>query len=388
MGTISFQETIKLMVGDNIISTLPYTMAQRNCLRVLIVCDEPAYRLGYVDMVKNVFINTAIEVVEVYKGVGDVATDKNAEEIARKYTYLKCDAIIAVGKKATVEAAKGAKILLIEGVRYVSHYIDNSISEYATQDVQLFVIPTNFGSGFEALQSTRLYDNVQNNIYEFKTEYAATNVLVMDTQMTDIIPPKAIATYGLFALSLALECYVEDDSSMIAKAYADVAISTVYKYLTKCIFKNANKEYRQKIMEAVGYASCAYASVKKNTLLEPLTDIISDKYLANFANIYTILFRHHIQEVEIGRAFGYILNAMVEPNDFALYAREARGQKALAQVEALYAKIEEYVDFNAKLRDFGVKEEDLEGIADAFMKYNEDETITKDKVMQLLRATL
>ena len=383
---VSFDNTIKLLVGTNIINNLPYSLSLRNCEKAMIVCDEIAYRLGYVDYVKTAFENSSVEIVYTYKNIGDIALDKDAESIARHYRYYKCDAIIAVGRKATMLAAKGAKLLITESVRYFTHYLSSSISEYATNSTVLVSVPTNFGSGFEALPITRIYDKDNNKIFEITSQYVTTDILVLDTKMTDIIPPKAIATYGLFALSLALECYLDDETPMIAKAYADAAIGVIYEYLEKCIFRNANMAYRQKIMEAVGYASCAYASITKNNLLAPLSDIISDKYFANYANIYAILFRHYLKTQNPGRAFGYALNAMVDSNDFAMYAKDARIQKTFAQVEDLYTKIEECVDFNSKLRDFGIKEEDLQSIADAFKQGNEEKDLTEEVVMDLLKA--
>ncbi len=383
-----FESAIKLMVGDGIIENLSYVLNQKHCEKVMIVSDEPAYRLGYVDMIKRALSISPIEIKYLYKGVGDIALDKDVEEIASKYRHFNCDGIIAIGKKSAIMAAKGAKILITEDARYVSSFKSNKLTDFPTDTALLVAIPINFGSGFEALPIARIYDKVNNAIYEFDTSYCATDVFVMDTKMTDITPPKAIATYGLFALSLAMECFIKDDTNMMAKAYADAAIGIIYKYLTKCIFKNANKEYRQKIMEAVGLSSCGYAMIKKNNLLSPLSDIISDKYLANYANIYAILFRKYIEDVEVGRAFGYALNSMVDSNDFALYAKESRAQKTLAQIESLYKNVEECVDFNAHLSDFGVKEEDIEEIATMFEKGNEDETLTKEKVIDILKACL
>lgn len=383
---ITFDNTIKLLVGTDVINDLPYNLSLKNCEKVMIVCDEIAFRLGYVDMVKNVFTTSPIDIVYIYKKIGDVATDKDVEEIARMYRYYKCDTIIAIGRKASMLAAKGAKLLIVESVRYLSHYIANPISEYPTNDACLVCVPINFGSGYEALPLTRVYDKEHNKVYEITSQYSSTDILVLETRMSDIIPPKAIATYGLFALSLALECYKDDETPMISKAYADAAIALVYEYLIKCMFKNADMLYRQKIMEAVGYASCAYASIKKNNLLAPLSDIISDRYLANSANIYAILFRKYIPTVKMGRAFGYAINSMVDANDYALYAKEARIQKTLAQVEDLYLEVEKCVDFNARLRDFGIKEEDLQEIADEFQRYNEDESLTNEVVLTLLRA--
>ena len=383
-----FENTIKLMVGDGIVNSLPYTLTQKNCEKVMIVCDEPGYRLGYVDLIKRALASSPIELKYVFKGVGDIAIDKDVEDIARYYKYFKCDCIIAVGKKSAIMAAKGAKILITEDIRYVSSFKSNDLTEFPTDNALLVCVPINFGTGFEAMPIARVYDKDHNSIYEFNSRYAATDILCLDTKMTDITPPKAIATYGLFALSLAIECFIDDDTNMIAKAYADSAIGIIYRYLNKCIFKNANNEYRQKIMEAVGFAGCGYAIINRNELLSPLSDIISDKYLANYANIYAILFRQYVKNIELGRAFGYALNSMVGPNDFALYAKESRAQKTLAQIESLYKNVEECVDFNAHLADFGVKEEDLEVIADMYERANENKEYPKEKVLELLRACL
>ena len=102
----AFDNTIKLLVGNNIMNNLPYSLSLRNCEHVMIVCDEIAYRLGYVDYVKTAFENSSIEIVYTYNKVGDIALDKDAESIARHYRYYKCDAIIAVGRKAAILAAK------------------------------------------------------------------------------------------------------------------------------------------------------------------------------------------------------------------------------------------------------------------------------------------
>ena len=105
MENIVFDDTINLMVGERIVNSLPFILAQKNCQRVIIVCDEPAFRLGYVDLVKHAFAYAPVDVEYIYKGIGDIATDKDVEEIVRKYRYFNCDGIIAVGKKAAIMAS-------------------------------------------------------------------------------------------------------------------------------------------------------------------------------------------------------------------------------------------------------------------------------------------
>ena len=69
MENIVFDDTINLMVGERIVNSLPFILAQKNCQRVIIVCDEPAFRLGYVDMVKRTHkrIGASFPVTMVYQ---------------------------------------------------------------------------------------------------------------------------------------------------------------------------------------------------------------------------------------------------------------------------------------------------------------------------------
>ncbi len=357
-----FDNNVKLLVGDKAIYNLPYELAQLNCKRVLLLSDEISYRVGNWNYVKNIFKSQNIEICATYRKIQDVATNKDCERIAINYKAGNCDCIIAVGKKAAIMAAKGAKILLTEDQNYISHYAIEGIDNFAVRNVPLIVVPTNLASGFEISNFVRISDLKNNKIYEFDTKYAESNIVVVDSVMTDTLPPKSIATYGLYALALSIECFAQEDSTLISKIYADVAIKLVFEYLEKSILKNAEKVYRTKIMEAVVLAGAAYSMLRKQTLAV-ISDVISDRYHANYSNIFAILFRQYLKKQELSESFGYSLNSMISENDYALVERDKRSERAIFAIESLYDKVNEYVDFNSKLSDFNIPEEDLDDIA-------------------------
>ena len=240
------------------------------------------------------------------------------------------------------------------------------------------------GCGFENSHFVRIVDNQLNIIYEFNTKYAETNMVSIDSTLTDTLPPKAIATHGLYALAMAAECYVSDDSPLNAKAYADIAIKQVSQYLEKCILHNARKDYRSRIMGSVILAGTGFYSLDRQPI-SVIADAISDRYHINYANLFAILFRYYIKKQELGHSFGYCLNAMLDINEYALYARENRTQKALVTIDALYDKILDYVDFNSKLSDFDIPKEDLDSIAEEVAKTTD--AMTKDAVLELLNES-
>ena len=380
----SFENNSKFLIGDNATYNVPYELAQLGCTRAMIVSDETSYRIGNYDYVKGIFKLHKIAIGATFRKVQDVADSQTCEEIARRYRASNCDCIIAVGKKSAIFAAKGAKILLTEDIRYISHYADEGTGNLIVRNVPLVVVPSNMGCGFENSNFVRIVDKQLNIIYEFNTKYAETNMVAIDSSLTDTLPPKAIASHGLYALAMAAECYVSDDSPLSVKAYADIAIKQIYLYLEKSILHNARKDYRSRIMGAVILAGTGFYSIPREPI-SVIADALSDRYLINYGNLFAILFRHYIKKQELGYSFGYCLNAMLDINEYALYARENRTQKALTAIDALYDRIIDYVDFNSKLSDFDIPKEDLESVAEDVAKTID--TVTKEQVLELLNES-
>lgn len=387
MSISLFENSIKFLSGDKAVCNLPYELSQFGCMRPLVLCDEPAFRLGPYNYVKSALDAADYSIARTYFKTENVATSKVCQDVANEYKAGQCDCIIVIGKKGAIATAKGAKILLCEDVHHVSHYDHISISDYGVREVPLFVIPTHLGTGIEASNFVRIYAKDTNKIYEFDTSYAASDEVIIDSLMTDILPPKAIASHTLFALAMAMECYANiGNVPMVCKAYADAAIKLLKKYGEKCLLRNANTEYRTKVLEAVVYAGAGYALLKRDMLAE-LSDIISDRYQINYPNVFAILFRQHIKNKEKDTAFGYALSALVDEAEYSMYAKDMRTQKLLSEIENEYLKIEKYVDFNNKLSSFKIPKEDLTSIAEQLISNHQDDyEYTKQEIEALLES--
>ena len=385
MESFVFDNSIKILSGITAIANLPFELSQAGCDRPMVICDESSFRVGFHDQIKQSLSIGDIQITTTFYKIAEIAKDDVCEKIIKVYKMKKCDCIIALGNKSAITTAKAAKIMLCEDVSSVDHYKNSLISDYAVREVPLFVVPTNIGTGVEASNFVRVYGK-NNIIYEFNTPYAVSNAIFVDPIMTDILPPKTIASYILYAMAVAVECFDSlDNSSLICKAYADAALKTMSYYAEKCLLRNSEMEYRYKVMEGVVLAGAA-ASLRERGLLEVLSDAISDRYCANYQNIFAILFRKYIVMQQKNKDFGYALNSMISEDDFSLYAKENRGQKLLSVIEDIYQRIESYVDFNSKLSSLNVKKEDFEAIADDCLKVlnNDNEQVSKEEIIDLL----
>lgn len=387
MKTNVFENSIKFLSGDKAVYNLPYELSQFGCMRPMVICDELAFRLGPYDYVKSALDAADVKIAKTFYKVDNIATSSVCHDVVNQYKAAKCDCIIAIGKKGAITTAKGSKILLCEDIHNINHYDYISISDYSIREVPLFVIPTHLGTGVEASNFVRIYAKESNKIYEFNTDYAASNEIIIDSLMTDILPPKAIVSHTLYALAMSIECFAcKKDVPLLSKAYADASMKLLKQYSEKCMLRNANIEYRTKMLEAVVYAGAGYALLERG-MLAKLSDLISDRYRINYPNVFAILFRQHIKKAESTPTLGYALSALVDNAEYAMYAKEMRVQKLLAEIENAYIKVEKYVVYNNKLSSFNIPKEELESIANQYLdSIQEGDLTTKEELLELLES--
>ena len=269
----------------------------------------------------------------------------------------------------------------------MNHYDNFAISNFVTKDVPLFIIPTNTASGFEVRNNVRIRDEKENKVYEFNTDYASTYEVIMDPDMTDTIPQKAIVTATLYALAMSIEVFASKDAvPIISTTYASTALELIKDNWEKSIFKNSNVEYRTNIMQAVVVAGAAFDMLKK-TAIEIISDAISDRYKIDFRNIFAILFPHYLKKQQKGERFGYALASLIDNDEYCMYSKQVRSQKVLDYIDSLYEKMYSYVDYYSKLSDIQtIKRDDLEEIADSIIaNYSSKElSMSKEEILEIL----
>lgn len=384
----TFSNTAKFLVGNRALDNLPYELKINNLKKPLIVSDDISFRLDNVDLVKRALkLNEDVVEPVVYRKIVNVATTEKCEDIARLYRKNSCDCIIAVGRKALVEAVKGSKILIVEDISFMNHYDNFAISNFVTKDVPLFIIPTNTASGFEVRNNVRIRDEKENKVYEFNTDYASTYEVIIDPDMTDTIPQKAIVTATLYALAMSIEVFASKDAvPIISTTYASTALELIKDNWEKSIFKNSNVEYRTNIMQAVVVAGAAFDMLKK-TAIEIMSDAISDRYKIDFRNVFAILFPHYLKKQQKGEKFGYALASLIDNDEYCMYSKQVRSQKVLDHIDSLYEKMYSYVDYYSKLSDIQtIKRDDLEEIADSIIaNYTSKElSMSKEEILEIL----
>ena len=387
----NFERDIKFVVGDKALRRSVKEINNLGCRRILLICDEMSDRVGQLkDMLRQ--FNKEVNIVEKIKRIGDIATVEECEKTLRAYKASECDSIIVLGKKSAVAIAKAVKIMLKDGISIISNYRKFTVNNISSVRVPLVVVPTNLSSGVEASNFVRIYDVEQNDIFEFNTTFAQTNLIVIDPLMTDTMPPKSIATSGLHALAMAVMSLTsEKDSDPMGEVYAVTAIRLLTDNLKKCILQNKIKSFRFRVLLASILAGYAYWQTPKDIISE-LSDRISDRYRANYGNIFLILFLNYIGMHKWHADFDSdnLINLLGDNGYIVLKDMGSKRDFIVDSVNNYYKRLKNYVAYADNLSDLGVKREDLVDIASSVisMHTDENEEYTFSFIMELLDKSL
>ncbi len=387
----NFERDIKFVVGDKALRRSVKEINNLGCRRILLICDEMSDRVGQLkDMLRQ--FNKEVNIVEKIRRIGDIATVEECEKTLRAYKASECDSIIVLGKKSAVAIAKAVKIMLKDGISIISNYRKFTVNNISSVRVPLVVVPTNLSSGVEASNFVRIYDVEQNDIFEFNTTFAQTNLIVIDPLMTDTMPPKSIATSGLHALAMAVMSLTsEKDSDPMGEVYAVTAIRLLTDNLKKCILQNKIKSFRFRVLLASILAGYAYWQTPKDIISE-LSDRISDRYRANYGNIFLILFLNYIGMHKWHADFDSdnLINLLGDNGYIVLKDMGSKRDFIVDSVNNYYKRLKNYVAYVDNLSDLGVKREDLVDIASSVISMHTDENdeYTFSFIMELLDKSL
>ena len=381
---------IKFVVGERALENIAYEISTAGCMRPMLVCDDMSNRVGLKRTLLKAFDGSDMDIAYIDQKIGDIPTTEDVERIVRQYISTGCDCMVLLGKKAVISAGKASKILIRDGVSLIAQYDGKNISKFPVKDFPLFVVPTYLGSAIECSNKVRIYNPEANITYDFDSAYAQTSAVFMDARMTDTMPPKSIASFGMFALALAVEGYTKSQDKVFAKPYSMTALKILKDSLMPCIFHNAESRYRKEIMSAVVIAGCGYYLLDKG-LLSVLTDVISDRYKANYANIFALLFREYIKQSNTydEKLLGELAPCFYTIDQYCSELCDDLPKAVRRAIEGYYSRIEEYVEVTGKLRDFGVLKEDFPQIAEQAIQEADvtvDEEFSYAFIMSLLES--
>lgn len=377
-----FINTGKILCGDNALNNIAYELDFLGCKSPMLLSDNGLLKIGTLDVVKNACKGVTFNTVFT-----DIPADSSTitiNQIARLYKNNKCDGIVAVGGGSVIDTAKGVRLMLGQECSNILSLSGNEIVKRG-KHIPFIVVPTTSGTGSECTAVAVILDAKSKTKLEFISSEMLPDVAVLDVKLTKSLPPKLTASTAVDALVHAIESYSCIQKNVMSDAYATMAVNLISNNLIDAIdnsdsFARLNLALASNmagtafsnsmvgIVHAIGHACGAVANIPHgNAMMMLLAPCMK--------------FNLDVCNVEYSKLLLYFTN-----EDFYASTKPADRAKVLIEkIEELISSLQEKTGIILKLSDYGVKESDLETIAQKAItdgaaivnpkKFNKDDVI-------------
>lgn len=354
------------LIGIGAIKDLSTQLLDYKLCKVLIVTDKNMKTLGYVTMVEKILKALFIS-YDIFDGIehtncttkfvegGLAYLDKGLNILARDYKF-----IISIGGGTVHDCAKGIAIIATNG---------GNISDYEGFDkvlkptIKHIAINTTSGSASELTSTAIIADETKKVKMTITSPKITPFMSVNDPMFMQTMPKEITASSGVDTITHAMEAYVSTEAFPVTDALALGALRIAYHYLPRAYDNGNDLEAREQMTYA---------------------NIMAGMAFSNGGLGYVHAISHQLggfyDEIPHGRFCGVLLPYVFEfnsnsiPEDRILKIAEAMDiktndkQDALEQIVAAIKNVCAYVGIQPNLRELGVKECDLEVMAQNTLK--------------------
>jgi 4-hydroxybutyrate dehydrogenase len=346
----------RIVLGPGALARLGEEVARVGVRRPLVVTDPGVARAGIAARVHAVLAGAGLRCAR-FEDVQANPTDRDAAQGVAAFRAGDCDGLVAVGGGSAIDAAKLVQVLATHEPP-LSRYDDAVGGDRLIADAMppLVAIPTTAGTGSEVGRSAvaTLPDTGRKTVI-FSPQLMP-RVALCDPELTVGLPPALTAFTGMDALTHAVEAYLAAGFHPLADAVALDAIRRVARALPAAVREGADLAARTDMMIAAMEGAMAFQKGlgAAHALAHALTPICGLHHgLANAVVLPSVLeWLRPAAAARLARVAVALGSAEGEPD-------ERLSARAVERVRTLGGGI----GVPARLRDVGVREEDLARVA-------------------------
>lgn len=346
----------RIVLGAGALARLGEEVARLGVKRPLVVTDPGVVRAGIAARVHAVLAGAGLRFAR-FEDVQANPTDRDAAQGVAAFRAGDCDGLVAVGGGSAIDAAKLVQVLATHEPP-LSRYDDAVGGDRLLKDDMppLVAIPTTAGTGSEVGRSgvATLPDTGRKTV--IFSPYLMPKVALCDPELTVGLPPALTAFTGMDALTHAVEAYLAAGFHPLADAVALDAIRRVARALPVAVREGGDLAARTDMMIAAMEGAMAFQKGlgAAHALAHALTPICGLHHgLANAIVLPAVLeWLRPAAAARLARVALALGAAADEPD-------ERLSALAVERVRALAGE----VGVPARLRDVGVREDDLPRVA-------------------------
>ena len=377
----SFELPTRIEYGVGVISKLGDELRLLKAQKVAIITDPGIIKAGLLDKITSILKEEKL-LYNVFDGVDPNPKDRNVERGAQVVRSFDADAMVAIGGGSVIDCAKAIGVLVSHDGKRIKDFEGKTAVK--KQILPFIAIPTTAGTGSEVTFSAVITDTENNYKMTVRSPFMAAKVALLDPKLTVTVPPHITASTGMDALTHAIEAYTVKVSEPISDALALYAIELISNNLVNAVKNGEDIEARACMLVGSLLAGIAFSHSDVGSV-HCMAEALGGVYDAPHGICNAVLLPYVMEyNVEFClEKYSRIAQAMGE----VFYTIEEGAMKAVERVKELA------VDVGLpSFKSLGVKEEDLEKLADMAAKNISTESnpreMTKEDYLTLFRRAM
>ncbi len=254
-----FQNAVKLLCGELALERIAIELENLGCEKPLMLSDAVLTKIGTLSTVIKAMESEGLEPAAVYSDIPVDSSLAVVNRIAVFYREQGCDSIVAVGGGSVIDTAKGVRLVLSQNKQDILSLsgLDNLVRG---RHIPFVVVPTTAGTGSECTGVAVIRNDSNGVKMEFLSPYVEPDIAVIDTRMTQGLPPKATATTGMDALVHAIEACTCQQANPLSSAYGTAAIRMITENVVAATRNGKDKQARFAMALASTMAGIAFSN--------------------------------------------------------------------------------------------------------------------------------
>ncbi|MEK4111065.1 alcohol dehydrogenase [Paenibacillus sp. DS2363] len=371
------------LMGRGCLQEAGQMIEQMGIRKALVVSDRQLITSGVAEQVLSILRKSGLDYV-VYDEVQPNPTCQNVHDGLQVFQDHGCDAIISIGGGSPQDAAKGIGIVATNG-GHIREYEGFHQSKH--KSVPLVAVNTTAGTSSEVTINYVITDEERKVKMVMVDRNSLVSLSVNDPELMLSKPASLTAATGMDALTHAVEAMVTPGGFTVTSATAAAAVELIFEYLPRAVRDGSDLEAREHMTYACFLGGIAFNNAGLgyvhamahqlggvydlphgvcNAMLLPYVEELNAKHVPG-------KFRH------IAKAIGMDVKGRSD-EECSDYVIEATRQ------------LSKEVGIPEKLSELGVKDPDVELLADNAMKDacapGNPYQPSKDEVMELFRKII
>jgi alcohol dehydrogenase class IV len=343
----------RVLYGQGVIEQITERIRYTGAKKVLLFTDEVLRRLGMTIPLENAIAKAevSLEITDNIKAEPSVAdVEKTVSSIKEK----RPDLLIALGGGSVMDTAKLAAVLLGGASYGLRDLLVNPLQ--AAKYCRTIMIPTTCGTGSEATCNAIVAVPEEQVKKGIVSPALIPDEVILDVDCIAALPSPIIAATGVDALAHCVECYTSKKATPLSDLYASAGAKLIFANIEKA-YASRDNEALEKMLLGAFYGGVAITG-SGTTAVHALSYPLGGKYHIAHGVSNAILFAKVMefnQDVCLSRLAS--LCDTIYPELFS----KAESEKAAFIIKRI-AEIVKNTDIPVSLKQFGVKENDLEGL--------------------------